>query len=107
MLAAVDAPNTDGLRRAALIRKAAGHERPATATASDLPLDLCLLRNAARPRTVRPAVVRRQREALRGDLDRLDLEGFSAVYVLRTEDEIEQVVVQTEKGLVLPVPKPG
>jgi protein phosphatase len=100
MLAVVDATNTDWMRRAALIGEAAQHGRPAIAMAFDLPLDLCLLRNAARPRTVRAEVVRRQCEALRGDLDRLDLEGFSAVYVFRSEDELTQVVVQIEKGPV-------
>ncbi len=100
MFAVVDATNTDWMRRAALIGQAARHGRLAIAIAFDLPLDLCLLRNAARRRTVRAAVVRNQREALRRDLDRLDLEGFSAVYVLRTEDEIAQVVVQIENDPV-------
>jgi protein phosphatase len=100
MLAVVDATNTDWMRRAALIGQAARHGRPAIAITFDLPLDLCLLRNAARTRTVRAAVIRGQREALCRDLDRLDLEGFSAVYVFRTEDEIAQIVVQIEKGPV-------
>jgi predicted kinase len=99
-LAVIDATNTDWMRRAALIDQAARHGRPTVAIALDLPLDLCLLRNAARLRTVGAAVIRRQRDALRGDLDRLDLEGFSSVYVFRTEYEIEQVVVQIEKGPV-------
>jgi protein phosphatase len=100
MLAVVDATNTDWMRRAPLIDQARRHGRPSIAIAFDLPLDLCLLRNAARPRTVRTAVVRGQHEALRHDLDRLDLEGFSVVSVFRSEDEVGRVVVQVEKGPV-------
>jgi protein phosphatase len=100
MLAVVDATNTDWMRRADLIGHAARQGRRAIAIAFDLPLELCLLRNAARPRMVRAAVIRRQSEELRRDLHRLDLEGFRAVYVYRTEDEIGKVVVQVEKGPV-------
>lgn len=98
VLAVVDATNTDWMRRAELIGQAHRHGRPAIAIAFDLPLDLCLARNAARRRKVRASVIRRQRDELRRDLDRLDLEGFSAVYVLRTEHEIGQVIVQIENG---------
>ena len=99
-LAVVDATNSDWMRRAALIGQAARHGRPAIGIAFDLPLDLCLQRNAARPRTVRVAVIRRQHEAVRRDLDRLDLEGFTAVYIFRTEDDVRDIVVQIEKGPV-------
>ncbi len=99
-LAVVDATNVEWMRRTELISRARHHGRPAIAIAFDLPLDLCLARNAARPRTVRAAIIRRQHDELRRSLDRLDLEGFSAVHVLRTEVEIEQVVLQIEKGPV-------
>jgi protein phosphatase len=102
MFAVVDATNTDWIRRAALIGQAARHARPVVAVVFDLPLDLCLQRNAARTRTVSAAVIRRQRQALHRDLDRLDLEGFSAVYMFRTEDEIREVAVRIENG---PVPR--
>jgi predicted kinase len=88
------------MRRSDLIQRARQHGRPAIAIALDLPLDVCLERNAARPRTVRAAVVRRQHDELRRGLDRLDLEGFSAVHVLRSTGEVDGAVVEIEKGPV-------
>lgn len=99
-LAVVDATNVEWTRRSELIRRARHHGRPAIAIVFDLPLDLCLARNAARPRTVRAAVIRRQHDGLRRDLDRLDLEGFSAVHLLRTEAQLDQLAVKIEKGPV-------
>jgi len=96
----VDATNVEWMRRTELIRQAREHGRPAIAIAFDLPFDLCLAHNAARRRTVRAAVIRRQHDQLRRDLDRLDLEGFSAIHVLRSEAEIDGVEVQIEKGPV-------
>jgi protein phosphatase len=101
-LAVVDATNVEWMRRSALIGRAHHHGRPAIAIVFDLPLDLCLARNAARPRTVPAAVIRRQHDELRRDLDRLDLEGFSAVRILRTQAEVDQVAVEISKG---PVPR--
>lgn len=97
-LAVVDATNLDWMRRAELIGRARRHGRPSVAIAFDLPLDLCLARSAARRRRVRAAIIRRQHDELRRSLDRLDLEGFSAVHVLRSDAEIERVAVQIEKG---------
>ena len=96
----VDATNTDWMRRAELISRAHNHGRPAIAIAFDLPLELCLARNATRRRTVVAGVIRRQHGALRRDLDRLDVEGFRSVHVLRTVHEVEQAAVQIEKGPV-------
>src|ERR1700730_16745941 len=97
-LAVVDATNLDWMRRVELIGRARRHGRPAVAIAFDLPLDLCLARSAARQRRVRAAIIRRQHDELRRSLDRLDLEGFAAVYILRNDAEIERVAVQIEKG---------
>jgi protein phosphatase len=97
-LAVVDATNVEWMGRAELLNRARHHGHPAIAIVFDLPLELCLARNSARPRPVRPAIIRRQHEELRRGLDRLDLEGFSAVYVLRTEAEIDQVAVKNSKG---------
>ncbi len=99
-LAVVDATNVEWMRRAELIRRARHHGRPAIAIVFDLPLDLCLARNAARPRTVPAAVIRRQHDKLRRDLDRLDLEGFRALHVLRTQAEVDELAVEIEKGPV-------
>jgi protein phosphatase len=97
-LAVVDATNLDWMRRAELIGRGHRHGRPAVAIAFDLPLDLCLARSAARRRRVRAAIIRRQHDELRHGLDRLDLEGFSAVHVLRSDAEINRVAVEIEKG---------
>jgi protein phosphatase len=99
-LAVVDATNVEWMRRSDLIQRARQHGRPAIAIALDLPLDVCLGRNAARRRTVRAAVVRRQHDELRRGLDRLDLEGFSAVHVLRSAGEVDGTVIEIEKGPV-------
>jgi predicted kinase len=99
-LAVVDATNVEWMRRSELVRRARQRGRPAIAIAFDLPLDVCLARNASRQRTVRAAVIRRQHDELRRSLERLDLEGFSAVHVLRTEAEIEAVALEIEKGPV-------
>jgi len=100
VLAVVDATNTDWMRRAELIARARLRGRPAIAIAFDLPLDRCLAHNAARRRTVRSAVIRRQHEELRRDLARLDLEGFAAVHVMRSASEVDAAVLEIEKGPV-------
>ncbi len=98
LLAVVDATNTDWIGRATLIRQAQRHQRPAIAIVFDLPLEVCLERSATRPRTVGAAVIRRQIAELGRDRERLDLEGFTAVYLLRSAREIEGVTVEIEKG---------
>jgi predicted kinase len=97
-LAVIDATNVEWMRRTELIGHARHHGRPAIAIVFDLPLELCLARNAVRPRNVRPAIIRQQHGELRRSLDRLDLEGFSAVHVLRSDAEVERVAIQIEKG---------
>ena len=97
-LAVVDATNTDWMRRSELIRSARQHARPAVAIVFDLPLDVCLARNRTRARSVRPGVIRRQVEEVKRDRDRLDLEGFSAVWVLRSADQVDRLSVQIDGG---------
>ena len=99
-LAVVDATNVDWMRRAELVGRARDRGRRAIAIVFDLPLDLCLARNVSRQRSVRAAVIRRQHVEVRASLERLDLEGFSAVHLLRSEDEVERVAVEIEKGPV-------
>jgi protein phosphatase len=99
-LAVVDATNTDWMRRSELIRSAHQHARPAVAIVFDLPLDVCLERNRTRARSVRPGVIRRQVEEVKRDRDRLDLEGFSAVWVLRSTDQVDRLSVRIDGGPV-------
>src|ERR1700674_5622635 len=86
------------MRWAYLIGRPRRHGRLSVAIVFDLPLDLCLARSAARQRRVRAGIIRRQHDALRQSLDRLDLEGFHAVHVLRSDAEVNRVAVQIEKG---------
>jgi protein phosphatase len=98
LLTVVDATNTDWMRRSELIRLARLNGRPAVAIVFDLPLELCLSRNNARTRTVQTSVIRQQVEAVRRDRDRLDLEGFSTVWVLRSADQVDGVSVGVDGG---------
>jgi protein phosphatase len=99
-MAAIDATNVDWTWRARLLAIARRHQRPAIAIVLALPLEICLARNAARSRTVPPAVVRRQVADVARDLDRLDLEGFAAVHVLRSVVEVDAAALEIEKGPV-------
>jgi predicted kinase len=99
-LTAVDATNTDWMRRSELIRSARRYGRPVVAIVFDLPLEVCLARNTARARSVRPGVIRRQVEEVRRGGDRLDLEGFSSVWVFRSADQIDRLRVRINGGPV-------
>jgi len=60
----------------------------------DLPLEICLAGNAARPhRQVPPEVVAQQHAALRQARPALDAEGFSSVITLETPEAVSSVVV--------------
>lgn len=96
----VDATNTEWVARSELIRIAQRHHRPAAAIVLAVPLELCLDRNAARARRVRPVVVGRQIAELARDIDRLDVEGLSPVHVLRSADEVDRTTVEVAKGPV-------
>jgi len=82
-LVVVDATNTDWMRRSELIRMARQYGRASVAIVFDLPVETCVAQNAARPTPVPSGTVRRQVAAIRRDLDRLDLEGFSPVHIIR------------------------
>jgi protein phosphatase len=99
-LVVVDATNTDWMRRSELIRSAHQHARPAVAIVFDLPLEVCLARNRTRARSVRPGVIRRQAEEVKRDRDRLDLEGFSSVWVLRSADQVDRLRIRINGGPV-------
>ena len=96
----VDATNTDWMRRAELIGMARRHRRPVIGVVFDLPLEICLSRIAARSRTLRTAVVRQQVADLRRDRERLDLEGFAAIYVLGSSHQVERTSIDIKKGPV-------
>jgi predicted kinase len=88
------------MRRSELIRSARRHRRPAVAIVFVMATDVCLSNNASRPHPVPAATVRRQAAAIARDLDRLDLEGFAAVFVLRSHDELQDARVDIKRGPV-------
>ena len=98
LVAVVDATNTDWMWRAELIADARRYGRRAIAIVFNLPLDVCLARNAARSRTVPASVIGRQVADVARDIDRLDLEGFTAVHVLQSAADADVVSLQIEKG---------
>jgi protein phosphatase len=100
LLTVVDATNTDWMRRSELIRTARRHGRPAVAIVFDLPLEVCLARNRARVRTVPASVIRQQVDQVQRDRERLDLEGFTSVWVLNSTDQVDRVRVEIEGGPV-------
>jgi predicted kinase len=99
-VAVIDATNIDWMWRAELIVDARRHRRPAIAIVFNPPLDVCLARNAARSRKVPASVIRRQVADVIRDIERLDLEGFAAVHVLRSAADVDAVRVDIEKGPV-------
>jgi len=99
-LTVVDATNTDWMRRAELIAMSRRYQRPVIGIVFDLPLDVCLARIAVRPRPVRASVVRQQVADIQRDRDRLDLEGFAAISVLSSTNQVDHVTVEIKKGPV-------
>jgi protein phosphatase len=92
----VDATNVIAFARRALVRRATQHRVPAIAIVLALDEVLVLARNATRPgRIVPEAAVRRQLRDLARSLRRgLDEEGFAAIHVLRTPDDVEGLSVE-------------
>lgn len=97
-LTVVDATNTDWLRRSDLIKLAHDRGRPVIGLVFALPLEECLAQNRSRSDPVPAGVIRRQAAAVTRDLDRFDLEGFSAVHLLRSRADIDQLAVEVERG---------
>jgi protein phosphatase len=96
-LTVVDATNVELQARQPLLELAWASHVPPVAIAFDLPEELCLERNAARPdRQVRAEVIRRQRSELRRSLEGLEREGFRPAYVLRTPEDVAAVAIERE-----------
>ena len=99
-LAVVDATNTDWMWRAQLVADARVYRRPAMAIVFNLAAEVCLARNAARALTVPASIIRRQVADVTRDVERLDLEGFAAVHVLRSAADVDAVTLELEEGPV-------
>ena len=94
-LTVVDATSVEGWARERLLAVARRLGRPAAAIVFNLPLALCLERNAARTdRHLPPPAIRRQHARMRDSLDHLAGEGFAPVLVLRSTAEVEALSLE-------------
>ena len=94
-LTVVDATSVEGWARDRLLAVARQHRRPTAAIVFDLPLAICLERNAARTdRRLPPASIRRQHQRMRGSLDGLAAEGFDPIAVLATPEAVEALRIE-------------
>ena len=93
-LTVIDATNVQPEARRDLVTVAREHDVLPVAIVLDLPEDLCAQRNKERPgRDFGPHVLRRQRGQLRRGLRGLGREGFRAVHVLRTPEEVDAAAI--------------
>jgi polynucleotide kinase-phosphatase len=97
-LTVVDATNVQPDARKQLVAVAREHDVLPVAIVLDVPENICVARNAARPdRDFGAPVIRRQRDQLRRGLKGLQREGFRTVHTLRGTDEIADVSVTRTK----------
>lgn len=93
-LTVVDATNVESWARDVVLAVARRHRRPAVAIVLDLPVDVALARNAARPSPrPPPSAIRRQAGWLRDSIPALPHEGFVAVHHLASVEDVQAVVV--------------
>ena len=94
-LTVVDATNVEDWARSELLTIARHHRRPVIAIVLDVPLPVALERNAARPSPrPPPSAVRRQHRLLADSLPTLAHEGFTAVHLLRSAEEVDNARVE-------------
>jgi len=99
LLTVVDATNVQYDARRRLIELARRHHVLVDAIVLDVPEEVAVRRNAARPdRDFGRHVVTRQRKDLRRSLQRIDREGFRRVHVLRGVDQIDAARVVYERA---------
>ncbi|MFG1615499.1 polynucleotide kinase-phosphatase [Nonomuraea wenchangensis] len=99
LLTVVDATNVQQSARESLVALARRHHVLADAIVLDVPEQVAIARNAARPdRDFGPGVVIRQRKYLRRSMGRISREGFRKVHVLRGTEEIDAAAVGYEKA---------
>lgn len=95
----VDATNVDRWARERLLAVARRHDRPSVAIVFDLPLEVCLRRNAGRAdRQVPPAAIRRQHIKMRDSLAGLESEGFRPVEILSTAGAVDSTRVERSRS---------
>ncbi len=97
-LTVVDATNVQPEDRRELVQLAREHDVLPVAIVLDLPEKICAERNKDRPdRDFGAHVLRRQRGQLRRGLNHLRREGFRAVHVLRTPEEVAAATITRTK----------
>jgi protein phosphatase len=96
-LTVVDATSVQPDARRPLVALAREHHVLPVAIVLDVPPAVCAERNAARQdRDFGARVIKRQHEALRSSLRRLEREGFRRVFVLRGVAEVEGAQIERE-----------
>jgi len=100
LLTVVDATSVQREARAQLIQLARDHDVLPVAIVLNVPKQICLERNAARPdRDFGDRVVHRQSEQLRRSLRGLAREGFRKVHVLDTVEQVDTATIVRERLL--------
>lgn len=100
LLTVVDATNVQPASRQKLVDVARAQDVLVSAIVLDVPLKLCLERNAGRgPRTVALAVIDRQHRQLSKSLRGMRREGFLRVHVLYSQEEVDGVEIHRHKLL--------
>jgi protein phosphatase len=100
LLTVIDATSVQRDARAKLIQLARDHDVLPVAIVLNVPKQVCLERNAARPeRDFGDRVVLRQSEQLRRSLRGLAREGFRKVHVLDSVEQVENATVVRERLL--------
>ncbi|WP_370020241.1 polynucleotide kinase-phosphatase [Planotetraspora sp. GP83] len=98
LLTVVDATNVQWEARKKLIELARSHDVLADAIVLDVPEEVAIARNAARPdRPFGAHVITRQRKDLRRSLGKISKDGFRRVHVLRGDD-IANALITYEKA---------
>jgi protein phosphatase len=102
-LAVVDATNVEEWGRRQLLEIADRQRRPAVAIVLDVPIEVCIERLARRGnRPVPPHAVRRQHRELLRSLPTLANEGFKAVYVVGSAEEVDSTKIERAPRARLP-----
>jgi protein phosphatase len=99
-LTVADATNLEHGDRRWLVKAAHYYNRPCAAMLFDIPLEICLSRNANRARVVPEEAVIRQHQFFQESLKSVRQEGFDAVYVI---NESDQALVSVEIAAAFPV----
>jgi protein phosphatase len=92
-LTVADATNVRAEKREELLVIARRWQRPAVAVVFDLPETVCQERNCGRDRVLPPQAIGAQLRQMRESLPHLPAEGFSAVFLLHDERDVEEVRV--------------